>query len=57
MFPSSIVVGLAMGYGLDTWLGTSPWFTIVMAVLGAATGFWNLYKTVQIMEKKKNDLD
>jgi len=31
------LVGLAaLGYGVDRWLGTSPWFTLVGLVLGIA---------------------
>lgn len=32
-------VGAAMGYGLDYWLGTEPWFFLFMLVMGIIAGF------------------
>ncbi len=40
-------IGLAVGYYLDKWLGTKPWLTIVMLILGVAAGFKNVYEEVQ----------
>jgi ATP synthase protein I len=40
------VLGLAGGYYLDGWLGTSPWFTLVGLLLGIAAGFVNLFRAV-----------
>lgn len=42
----SIVVGVFAGHFVDTWAGTSPWGTICLALLGAVTGFWSLFKRV-----------
>lgn len=36
-------IGLAMGYFLDKWLGTSPWLLIVFLLLGIAAGFRDVY--------------
>lgn len=41
----SVVVGLAIGYYLDKWLGTSPWLTIVWIGLGFAAGVRSLYRS------------
>lgn len=41
---AAIMVGGFMGYMLDKWLGTSPWFLLVFLVLGIIAGFWNVYK-------------
>ena len=35
-----------MGYGLDAWLGTSPWFLLSGLLLGIIVGFYELAKTV-----------
>jgi ATP synthase protein I len=32
----ALVVCVALGYLVDRWLGTSPWFTLVGVVLGIA---------------------
>lgn len=50
MFPSSIAVGLVIGYLLDRWLGTYPWLLMVFAILGIAAGFVNLYRVVSKFE-------
>lgn len=40
----AIVIGLAMGYWLDTRVfHTSPWFTLIFLVLGIIAGFRNIY--------------
>jgi F0F1-type ATP synthase assembly protein I len=36
----------AIGYALDHWRGTSPWFLLGGLVLGLVIGFWELAKTV-----------
>ncbi len=40
----STVIGLALGVGLDRWLGTKPVLTLLMLVLGIVAGFWNILK-------------
>ena len=46
MLPSSIAVGLFIGYWLDKWLGTDPWMLIVFLLLGTVSGFYSLLKGV-----------
>ena len=41
---TALVVGVAIGYGLDRWLGTAPLFLIVFFFLGSAAGFLNVYR-------------
>ena len=36
-------IGLAMGYYLDRWLGTTPWLTLSFLVLGIVSGFRNIF--------------
>ena len=43
----TILVSGAIGYGLDRWLGTSPWILVVMLVLGMIAAFYSIYKTTQ----------
>jgi len=44
MLPSSIAVGLLIGYYLDKWLGTDPWLLIVFLLLGIFSGFYSLLR-------------
>ncbi|HZW36879.1 MAG: AtpZ/AtpI family protein [Deltaproteobacteria bacterium] len=47
----SVVIGLAIGYYLDKWLGTSPWLTVVWIALGFAAGVRSLYRAAVQSEK------
>jgi len=40
----SVVLGLAIGYYLDKWLGTGPWMTVVWIGIGFAAGVRSLYR-------------
>ncbi|MBF0563226.1 MAG: AtpZ/AtpI family protein [Alphaproteobacteria bacterium] len=46
-FVSAVAVGVALGWLLDRWLGTKPWFMVVMLFLGAAAGALNVYRVVR----------
>ena len=39
-------LGLFAGYNLDRWLNTSPWFTILLLLVGIAAGFLNIFVSV-----------
>ena len=41
---SALVIGVAIGYFLDLWLGTKPWLMLLFFVLGAAAGFMGVYR-------------
>jgi F0F1-type ATP synthase assembly protein I len=42
----AIVLLGGIGYALDEWLGTSPWFLFGGLVLGLIVGFYELAKTI-----------
>jgi F0F1-type ATP synthase assembly protein I len=42
----AIIVLGGIGYGVDYWRGTSPWFLIAGLLLGIVVGMWELAKTV-----------
>ena len=42
-FFESILAGLILGFGLDWWLNTEPWFVIGGIVAGAVSGFTRMY--------------
>jgi F0F1-type ATP synthase assembly protein I len=35
-----------LGYVVDNWRGTSPWFLLTGLILGVVVGFWELVKAV-----------
>ena len=43
---AALIVGVGIGYFLDQWLGTKPWFLIAFFVLGAVAGFVNVFRVV-----------
>lgn len=47
ILPSSIVVGLIIGYFLDRWLKTAPWMLLVWTVLGVISGITNLLRGIK----------
>jgi len=46
-----LVTGLAIGGGIgwliDQWLGTLPWFLLLFFILGAAAGIVNVFRTAK----------
>ena len=42
----ALVLFGGIGYALDSWRGTSPWFLLGGMVLGLVVGFYDLAKTV-----------
>jgi F0F1-type ATP synthase assembly protein I len=40
------------GHFLDEWLGTTPWFTVILAVVGFAAGFLHM---LAILKRKQRD--
>ena len=40
----SVLIGVAIGYYLDKWLGTGPWLMILWIGIGFAAGVRSLYR-------------
>ncbi len=40
---ASILIGMAMGYYLDRWLGTEPWLLLLFLGFGIVSGFRNIF--------------
>ncbi|MDO3378158.1 AtpZ/AtpI family protein [Geoalkalibacter halelectricus] len=53
------LIGLAMGYYLDKWLGTSPWLTLLFLLFGVIAGFRNIYILTdrELKRQQKNEDD
>jgi ATP synthase protein I len=57
ILPSSIAVGLFMGYLLDKLLGTEPWLLIVFTLFGVASGFLSLIRGLKKLGIEKDTED
>jgi F0F1-type ATP synthase assembly protein I len=42
----AIILLGGLGYLVDSWRGTSPWFLLTGLILGMVVGFWELVKAV-----------
>ncbi len=47
ILPSSIAVGLIIGYHLDKWLKTQPWMLLIWTIMGVVSGILNLWRGVK----------
>ena len=43
---SALLLGVAIGWALDNWLETAPWFLVLFFFIGSAAGVVNVYRTV-----------
>lgn len=43
-FVAAVIVGAFIGWGIDRLAGTTPAFLVVFLLMGAAAGFWNVYR-------------
>jgi ATP synthase protein I len=48
----AVIVGGLMGYGLDRWLGTTPWLFLLFFVLGFAAGVLNVVRAYERMQSE-----
>lgn len=49
---AAVIVGGAIGYGLDRWLGSTPWLFLLFFVLGFAAGVLNVVRAYERMQKE-----
>ena len=49
---AAVIVGGAIGYGLDRWLGSTPWLFLLFLVLGFAAGVLNVVRAYEKMQKE-----
>ena len=47
----AIALGALIGYYLDKWLNTSPWFLLIFLGFGIAAAFRNLYIIYKKVER------
>jgi len=51
----STLVGFVIGYYLDRWFNTSPWFTIVFLLFGIVSGFIQIFRSLPKLDKMDRD--
>ena len=53
-FAAAIIVGVAIGWKLDGWLGTKPVLLIVFFLLSSAAGVWNVIRVTSAKSPPKD---
>jgi ATP synthase protein I len=48
---AAVMVGGAIGYGLDRWLGSTPWLFLLFFLLGFIAGVFNVVRTYERMQR------
>ncbi len=49
---AAVVVGTIIGFILDNWFGTKPWFIITFFFIGVVAGTLNVIRVANNMQKK-----
>ena len=49
---AAVAVGTIIGFILDSWFDTKPWFIITFFFLGAAAGILNVIRAARRMQKE-----
>ena len=49
---AAVAVGTIIGFILDNWFGTKPWFIITFFFLGVIAGILNVIRVAKNMQKK-----
>jgi len=47
--------GALLGYFLDRWLGSSPWFTFIGLGIGIAAGFREFFRMIKAAAQQERD--
>ena len=51
----AVMIGAVMGYALDRYLNTKPWFLAIGVILGGAAGCLNVYRAAKEMTINNDD--
>ena len=52
-FPSTVLGGLLLGYFLDSYFGSSPWFTTILTLVALVGGFVRLFQWINYFSRRK----
>ena len=50
---AAVVIGTIIGFILDNWFGTKPWFIILFFFVGVVAGIVNVIRVAKNMQKKQ----
>lgn len=50
-FLAGTVVGFLMGWGIDSYFDTVPWFILLFTLLGFGAGILNVYRVINNLEE------
>lgn len=50
---AALAVAVAIGFGLDRWLGTTPWLLALFVLLGGAAGVANVWRLMMPRAPRK----
>lgn len=50
-FLSGTVVGMGIGYGIDRYFDTTPWFLLIFTLLGFGAGILNVYRDINNIQE------
>ena len=50
---SALAVAVAIGWGLDRWLGSAPWLLGLFVLLGGAAGVANVWRLMMPRDKRR----
>lgn len=50
-FASGTLVGFLMGWGIDSYFETTPWFLLLFTLLGFGAGMLNVYRVVNNLDE------
>ncbi|MAJ66024.1 MAG: hypothetical protein EVA75_03785 [Candidatus Pelagibacterales bacterium] len=48
---AAVVVGTIIGFILDTWFDSKPWFIIIFFFVGVVAGITNVIRSAKLMQK------
>ena len=51
---AAVIVGTIIGFILDTWFDTKPWFILIFFFVGVAAGITNVFRSAKLMQDKDN---
>jgi ATP synthase protein I len=54
-FVAGVIVGFVIGYGIDYFLGTTPWGMVVFLLLGFVAGTLNVMRSAGLMAPARFD--
>ena len=49
---AAAVVGTIIGFILDNWFGTKPWFILIFFIIGVIAGMLNVIRVAKRMQKE-----